>query len=163
MSTRAVIARKTDAGFTGVYHHWDGYPSGLGKTLFTIHKTHFNKDTDKMLKVLIDAHRNGWSTINSNWSLEPQSVRDVDFVGDPPKYYPENDGDGEPITQENASGSGCEYAYVFEGDTMKILSSFCAEGEKMIGMFGMGDPKAIWQEIEIVNLAGDIEPDWEKL
>ena len=31
MSTRSIIARKTDEGFIGTYHHWDGYPSGVGR------------------------------------------------------------------------------------------------------------------------------------
>ena len=31
MSTRSIIAKKTDEGFIGTYHHWDGYPSGVGR------------------------------------------------------------------------------------------------------------------------------------
>ena len=34
MSTRSLIARKTEDGFEGTYHHWDGYPTGLGYTLW---------------------------------------------------------------------------------------------------------------------------------
>ena len=33
MSTRSIIARKTDEGFIGTYHHWDGYPSGVGQVV----------------------------------------------------------------------------------------------------------------------------------
>ena len=31
MSTKSIIAKKTDEGFIGTYHHWDGYPSGVGR------------------------------------------------------------------------------------------------------------------------------------
>ena len=34
MSTQAAIARRHGDGFLGVYHHWDGYPNALGKTLW---------------------------------------------------------------------------------------------------------------------------------
>ena len=70
MSTRSVIARKTASGFTGIYHHWDGYPAGLGSTLFRIHRGVFNGNTNRMLEYLIDNHPCGWSTINSaDWTL----------------------------------------------------------------------------------------------
>ena len=67
------------------------------------------------------------------------------------------------VTHENAAGSGCEYVYGFdEGPTLVVLSSFCADGDKMIGMFGSGDPKAVWKEIGRVPLDGP-EPDWERI
>lgn len=70
MSTRSVIARKTEQGFQGVYHHWDGYPSGLGRTLYQAYNSHFGRDLDKMLVFLIDQHPAGWSTINgADWTL----------------------------------------------------------------------------------------------
>ena len=34
MSTRSVIAKKTDSGYVGIYAHSDGYISGVGKILF---------------------------------------------------------------------------------------------------------------------------------
>lgn len=72
MSTRSVIARRNGNGFTGVYHHWDGYPSGLGATLFQLRNGHFKGDTQKMLSFLIDQHPAGWSTIcGADFSIEP--------------------------------------------------------------------------------------------
>jgi hypothetical protein len=32
----------------------------------------------------------------------------------------------------------------------------------MIGMWGMGDPRAVWQEIAKIDLDGP-EPDWKEL
>ena len=33
MSTRSAILEKTDSGYRGIYCHFDGYPSGVGKIL----------------------------------------------------------------------------------------------------------------------------------
>lgn len=75
MSTRAVIARLNGVnGFAGRYHHWDGYPMGLGATLWELSQTDgpFGGDIERMLHVLIDEHPGGWSTINgADWSQEP--------------------------------------------------------------------------------------------
>jgi hypothetical protein len=78
MSTRAAIARPDEGfgeshhHFAGVYHHWDGYPEGLGATLFTIQRSAFAGDLERMVAVLIDEHPAGWSTINNaDWTLEP--------------------------------------------------------------------------------------------
>jgi hypothetical protein len=65
MSTRSCIARRTgDATFIGVYHHWDGYPTALGATLYELYRGHFQRDLGRMLNFLIDQHPAGWSTIN---------------------------------------------------------------------------------------------------
>jgi hypothetical protein len=72
MGTRSAIARiNGEHGFKGTYHHWDGYPTGLGATLFNLYQTQFNHDLPKMLHVLIDEHPAGWSTINGkDFNLE---------------------------------------------------------------------------------------------
>ena len=68
------------------------------------------------------------------------------------------------ITEKNASDCGCEWAYVFAKDrpVMYVLSSYCEDGEKMIGAFGMGDPNATWKCVTEVDLEGE-EPDWDKI
>lgn len=118
MSTRAVIARKTAGGpgnvtgFEGVYHHWDGYPSGLGATLYKLWRGHFKRKTPKMLAYLIDQHPAGWSTIcGRNFKQAPGKD------GEGPECYCHGSRheEGNTITHLNASGCGCEYAYVFEG------------------------------------------------
>lgn len=97
MSTRSAIARPTADGFAGRYHHWDGYPTGLGATLFQIHTEVFNGDTERMLEVLIDEHPAGWSTINgADWSLPFNANCDLneklcDSCGEPNwKHYIQN-------------------------------------------------------------------------
>ena len=66
MSTRACIAFETDPGgdWRGRYHHSDGYPSGLGRTLFDLAR---RWDFDRMRRTLFEEHT-GWSSINgANW------------------------------------------------------------------------------------------------
>ena len=66
MSTRGCIARLTSRSpirFEGVYHHWDSYPSGLGRMLYLLWNEDFNRDTRAMLRELVDEHGAGWSTI----------------------------------------------------------------------------------------------------
>lgn len=160
MSTRAVIARKTQSGFTGRYHHWDGYPSALGATLFTIYQGHFDRDLPRMLKYLLDDHPAGWSTINdADFALEAG----YDLVKAPQCYcHGGRSEKGCRYTEANAQASGCEWAYVFDGSQMLILSSYHPDGGKMIGMFGCGNPDAKWYQVAAVDLDG-AEPDWEAI
>ena len=149
MSTRSVIARKDGLTFKGVYHHWDGYPSGLGATLFGLRNGQYKGDTQAMLKALIDEHPAGWSTLN----------------GDKRECYCHGGRaeEANPITEQNAAGCGCEWAYIFDGNgKMEIQSSFRRNGHKMIGMFGCGDPESVWKAVAIVDLDGQ-EPNWEAI
>jgi len=73
------------------------------------------------------------------------------------------------ITEKNASSSGIEWVYAFneEKNEMHILASYYDPngkfaGKKMIGMFGFGDPNAVWKTVVVVDLNGD-EPDWERI
>lgn len=154
MATRSCIVRTSDEGktFTGVYHHWDGYPEGLGQTLLSLYTGHFRRDLQAMLRFLIDEHPAGWSTINrDDFNAEPG------FGGEGPECYCHGAREEEPwvVTEENASGSGCEYAYAFDeaAGVLYVLSSYCETGGKMIGMFGFGDPEAVWKPIGRIDLA----------
>ncbi|MDO8490840.1 MAG: hypothetical protein Q7T04_02350 [Dehalococcoidia bacterium] len=50
MSTRAVIARPVGDGWEGVYHHSDGYPTGLGSYIFRIIHYRYKGDAAAFLK-----------------------------------------------------------------------------------------------------------------
>lgn len=63
MSTRSAITTLVDGEFRGVYHHFDGYPTGLGKTLLRLHQLSFREDLDLMTKTLITDHPAGWSNL----------------------------------------------------------------------------------------------------
>lgn len=213
MSTRGVIAVQHGHGFKGRYHHFDSYPSGLGRTLYYW----ANKmPRDKLIKLLIDEHPAGWSTIvGRDLTKEPGYVdlfnvnRECAICGrmiwEHYKQYYGRDGrpplpkeyevidkwlitdhspepvklpdDNRPscychgtrsenidqvLTEQNAQACGCEYAYVFNDDlsAMTIYSSYCTNGEKMIGMFGCGDENAVWVEIATVKF-DEAEQDWD--
>ena len=122
MSTRASIARLTCVSpvkWAGRYHHWDGYPSGLGATLWKLYHGHFKRDLGPMLKVLLDDHPAGWSSLNAaDFDQEPGFAEPLDSTNqsaDQPQCYCHGDREEEGwlVTDENASGSGCEWAYVF--------------------------------------------------
>jgi hypothetical protein len=66
MSTNGIIARPKGDGWEGRYHHWDSYPSGLGKALWSAYHERFARNLHFMTKVLIDQHPAGWSTIISS-------------------------------------------------------------------------------------------------
>jgi hypothetical protein len=105
MSTRGCIARKTKDGFSGVFHHWDSYPSGLGEALWKLYHKRFNKNLDEMLKSIIDEHPEGFISI----------IED--------RFEPYEDKMSDIITQENMNSHWCEYAYVFDDKSMIILDS----------------------------------------
>lgn len=75
MSTRSVIARPVEGpsfAWEGRYHHSDGYPSGVGKTLWELLHGRFAGEESALLKVLLDDHPAGWSNIiDADWSQEP--------------------------------------------------------------------------------------------
>jgi len=45
---------------------------------------------------------------------------------------------------------------------MLVLSSYRPSGQKMVGFFGQGDPRAVWAPIAVLALQG-VEPDWNAL
>jgi hypothetical protein len=168
MSTRGCIARlQGDLNFKGVYHHWDSYPTALGKTLWELYHGFFKQDLELMLKTLIDNHPAGWSTINDkDFNLKAGFIEHSHGDSKQPECYCHGDRheEAQEVTDKNASGMGCEYAYVFNShNRMAICSSYTmitGKTEKMIGFFGMGDPDAKWRPIAVIDLNGE-EPDWE--
>jgi hypothetical protein len=71
MSTSGAIFRKNiDGSLEGRYHHFDSYPEGLGKALHGIYKSEFSQNLSEMMKILIDEHPAGWSTICKSSSMK---------------------------------------------------------------------------------------------
>lgn len=115
MSTRSCIARVTGEGkFTGVYHHWDSYPTALGATLYHLYHNHFHGDLEAMLAYLIDAHPAGWSTINDADFTQPAGFEENGFHTSGPHCYCHGGRheDAQVITQDD--DAGMEWAYVFD-------------------------------------------------
>ena len=121
-----------------------------------------------MLKVLLDDHPAGWSSLHAA-DLDQQSgfaepLGSSIQSADQPQCYCHGDRQEEEwlITDENASGSDCEWAYAFTSakttdgkrhDTTLALSSYTPEG-KMIGYFVMSNSEAIWPVVAVVDLNG---------
>jgi hypothetical protein len=190
MSTRACVARKTGpTTFRGVYHHWDGYPTALGSTLWKLYRGHFKRDLESMLTFLIEKHPAGWSTINSADFNLPAGYQEAKYR----KKRNGNDDYSKPIPHgpicychggrhEEASpvtekdDCGMEWAYVFdiEKKLMHVLERVYTDnavstgganlgGKHMVGMFGCGAPgHQRWSELASIDLGGP-EPDWESL
>ena len=166
MSTRGAIGRLLpDGSWQARYHHFDSYPSGLGRALYLAYRGFFNRSVERMLEYLVDEHPAGWSTIVDADFARTPGYRNYDEIDDnAPHCYCHGDRHEEAweVTQENAAGSGVEYAYLFDGTSrMRILSSYSG-AHKMIGMFGQGDPDSTWVEIAAVDLDGP-EPNWQEL
>jgi hypothetical protein len=188
MSTRSCILRPglEHESPSGRYIHADGYPSGVGKTLYHAIREHFQGDIAAALKLLIDDHPAGWSALaGADFTLKPgftnfsvpKKYRHKDgstdwtaFWNSPlqrrPRCYCHGQRHEEraDLTLDKASSWGCEYAYVVSPESRKlyVLSSYTKDGDKMIGMCGMGDEDAAWKLLAEVDLDGE-EPDWEKL
>jgi hypothetical protein len=124
-------------------------------------------DRERMLRMLLDEHPAGWSTIvGTDPEIEPGFVESPTDDKRPQCYChgDRHEDIDQILTPKTAVACGCEYAYVFDKDIkrMVVLSSYCDDGTKMIGMFGTGDPKAAWRRIAVVDLDGP-EPDWKEI
>ncbi len=175
MSTRSCIARIKGDGFEGVYHHWDGYPTALGKTLWDLAHARPDNDvgeaTKQMLRLLIDRHPAGWSSINGDvdWSQEP-GFREGGFDnGRGPECYCHGGRheEAQAITQDD--DMGMEWAYVFDENapTMTVLERVRSDGKSAIGFFGTlgtdpetGERNDAWSIRGVFYLNGP-EPDWK--
>jgi len=105
MATRSFIIRQSNTAehrYTGIYCHWDGYPSYVGVML----RDHYSHDGE--LQVLL-----GRGNISS---LLTPGGRDLAGEDQEWRVY------GEPAVQfdflsdmrSHADGSGCEHAYVWD-------------------------------------------------
>jgi len=183
MSTRAIIARRKGDSWEGNYHHWDGYPSGLGKSLWDMYHTGpYAGRLDDMAHVLIDEHLGGWSTIvDKDWTKEPgfqEYSADTPSVIEEPEAYAEwaeehnqpqcychgDRSEGPyPLLGPNAD-AGAEWVYVLdvEEHTMSVYEAARADERHAVGMFGFNPGRAAWVLRGVVDLDG-AEPDWGRL
>ena len=140
MSTRSIIAKKTDGGFVGTYHHSDGYPSGLGQLIAKGFKQGSWEYVDYVLK-------HNWSVIWDNECYCCGTMRD---------------GRREPyITHTNEKSSGAEWAYVFDkvrslsGKTVNLMHIYEYRPENEPKQFDPSD----WVLVKTINLEDPL-PDF---
>lgn len=186
MSTRAVIARQTSDGWEGVYHHFDGYPTALGRELFDAFHSEYGGDIERFLSEVIEAHPGGWSHFIP---AIPADLWDAyREASDPEAFFKKHairecychsprlasrDGsytpDGRITYDPSADGAGdLEWAYCFNFGSMTVFQALPSDVRRLgdSSQVASGDiyqlrPHA-WQVIAIVSLRGP-EPDWSVL
>ena len=147
MSTRGVIAKvgEHEGEFSGVYHHWDSYCTGLGKALWAHLHGHFKGDIARMLHVLTVEHC-GWSTIcDKDFRLKPAYSNDFKKTNPACYCHGVRSEKVAPITHAQMSDTDCDWAYIFDTDKRRMYVRDLNHGAEMI-----------------VELDG-AEPDWEAL
>ena len=77
MSTRAVIARAQNGSWIGRFHHWDGYPTGLGLAIQQNANGLFKGDLAGLMHLLIDEHPAGWDSIVDKDLSLPAGLQDM--------------------------------------------------------------------------------------
>ena len=107
MGTRARIGiQLSNDSVVSVYHHWDGYPSWLGRIL----NTHYN--TEELVSELIDGGDMSCCWTNMRWTKD--GATEVEEYG--AEYYSGRGDDSPPRydeTLEEYLSEGEEYAYLF--------------------------------------------------
>jgi len=164
MSTRGCIARVTPKGFSGRYHHYDSYPTGLGKALWHLCHRHFAGDVKAMLRVLIDEHT-AWLSIGSSLPDEPCADFNLEigyrnYVGDdkPEAHalwqhspqcfcHGERSEKGWRINQDNVEGD-TEYVYAFDRKGRMQVMSWGDTGMVMFNLIDFTGDEPNWQDIE---------------
>lgn len=158
MSTRAIIAvyeNREEGQWRGVYHHFDGYPSGLGQSLWQLYHEFYEDRLAALLEMLIDAHPHGWSSIvHADWTLRPTWIDDKGewySAGKklPPLSYKYRGGE-EPNPLDQTADAGQEWAYVFDLE-QNVMTIF-----ERVGSW----EDVTYRRIETLPLNGS-EPDWK--
>lgn len=108
MATRSLIGIRLPSGnLRGIYCHWDGYPSGVGKTL----KENYTEGNrvEQLLKLgdiselgeslgkTVAYHRDRGEELEANWQSAPEHLK-----AEMNKY-------------------GAEYTYIFDGGTWEVI------------------------------------------
>lgn len=146
MGTNGVIAREDG---NGRYHHWDSYPEGLGRALFTLRNDHFSGDTEAMLKVLIDDHPGGWSTIvgagstpHADFNYKPQWRNELAKNNEPVCHCHGPRTDWLP---DYARAFMLEYTYILNGISMRIYHE-----RDLLAVIDLDGPEPDWSKIVAV-------------
>jgi len=113
MATRSRIGiALQDDSILSVYHHWDGYPTWLGRIL----KTHYN--TKEKVADLIDGGDMSSCWTNERWGdvneYGGQMKKEVEEYG--PQYYSQRGENCPPrydLNETEFLSKGEEYSYIF--------------------------------------------------
>lgn len=174
MSTRGAIAipNTNGQGWWGRYHHGDAYPKELGRELFRLYHSSFDRDHEAMATVLIREHTAGWSSIVQDYTPRPFEREAFDHAGfrNPfdPGYldYPRCYCHGERAQNEHVLICRCpddlvrcdpffiEWAYVLTATGMFVATSWHP---------GSGASQAFVHRLVALVDWDRPEPDWEQV
>ena len=139
MSTRAVIARPKGDEWEGRYHHSDGYPTGLGATLWALVK---ESGVEWAQRTLLDEHT-GWSTINgADWAQSPGYGQKG-----APACYCHGMRSEEGWWIDPSSDTDTEWCYVLGALGMTVYAR-TRGGWLLCGSYLYDGPEPTWDQIE---------------
>lgn len=174
MSTRSCIARKEGDGWRGVYHHSNGYPSGLGCYIFRLIRQKYQRDVAAFLKWAIDEHDGGWSHIYPGDVVRNAKGGGSFFDKKRPQpqcychgYFAKRDGispgKGDGIQSNENHAFGLEWVYVLDPDS-KTMAIFEHGGQGCPDYARIRIPSPPGQgpctKLKAVVHLDDPEPDW---
>lgn len=152
MATRSIIAKRTAEGWEGRYHHWDGYPTGLGAGLIDhVHRY----GAPFVVQKLVDEEPVGWSTVIER-DLEKSPTWEETEVGPderpaPLSYFTRGEEPRPPFTHDSTMVTDAEYLYVI--DVWEDKMTVCKRP--------YGDDR--WHKIGEVGLSLDWDQSWSTL
>lgn len=140
LATRSFIARPTETGFTGIYVHWDGYPSHQLPLLLAAYQHRFAGDIDALCKHLIDDVAVGWSVLGTDLlDGTPPALR-TELAGDTNDPSDELDGlvraDGSPpkrISVDERSAGRLNWGYVLHPHGIEVISLYEERRGPLVG------------------------------
>jgi hypothetical protein len=148
MSTRWVLGKYQPGSdrWEGRYVHFDGYPTAAGPVVYGLVA---ELGAQGVVDQVIDAHRNGWSYLESPWA----GSKCYCHQGRADQQSP----DDEWVTSYDPD-SWCEWAYILDPDQNAVLvfKSYVTGGE--------GDEpfRTHWVYVDRFNL-GETQPDWAQV
>ncbi|MEV7196906.1 hypothetical protein AB0N81_34660 [Streptomyces sp. NPDC093510] len=134
MTTRSVIARPTETGYTGIYVHHDGYPSGRLPLLLAAYQHRFARDVEAMRIHLIDHVSIAWDELGTDLlDGTPKSLLKQLTGGERWPSREMNDiitSDGSPPERQviNEANSGAlSWGYVLHSVSVEVISLYAAD------------------------------------
>jgi hypothetical protein len=189
MATRGVIAVKTGKNkWVGVYHHWDSYPTNLGKTIWQMIKNKFHDDIEAFIRYAIFEHPAGWSHLFDSFVLVNENpLKHKKEFGSQcycHGYFAKRDGITpdeshlikypECISDPQEQYTNClfyEWVYILDPKkrTMEIWCNYDTGQEFTVkGVDNYGKPyeyqstQYAWKSIITISF-DDKEPDWDEI
>jgi hypothetical protein len=138
-------------GFHGRYIHWDGYPTHMGHSLWTIVK----RDGIGLALDILCSENFGWSTINPSQGEYLDSQYSNDYSKAVAGYgiaYADSDSNEWIVYYGNNDLWGTEWAYIFDLNS-KTMSIF--------KILGFGNPEV--RLMTTINIDSDEMPDWAEI